>query len=395
MDRYIFGSEKLPGRVDRGFNQLLSIDDLQKDAEVLEINMVLQEIFEAGRALPTSNVTRAIDMVGLDNRGPLNRREGGIIGSAANLTSSQGLTIRSASPASGLSSLLFLCDSGNHQVQVFDANSGVFIRSIGTGVNGAAAGQLSYPTDAVVRVLPSGDSLLYVSDSRNNRIQLFNAETGAHVRMLGEGDLDYPCGLALHAPPAASQLPTLLFVASYKQNAVKVFNPDTGSLVRIIGPGAATRVGAGSALDGPFFIALRTAARGLRFQTLLYVSEYKHRVQVFDADTGALVRTIGAGDAGAGLDQLEYPRGLALQESTPGSGAPCLLYVADYSNDRIQAFDADTGAYVRTIGAGRGSAVGQLDHPIGVTLHPGPDGSALLFVSELAAGNKRVQVFVV
>ena len=69
--------------------------------------------------------------------------------------------------------------------------------------------------------------------------------------------------------------------------------------------------------------------------------------------------------------------------------------MAELYNHRIQVFDADTGAHVCMIGAGRGSAVGQLGCPNCVTLHPGPNGSNLLFVSESVVGNKRVQVFVV
>ena len=320
---------------------------------------------------------------------PITRLEGGIIGSAVNLSNLRGITLHSTFPASGLPSMLFVCDCVKNQVQVFDANSGTFIRSI--GVMGAGVGQLYYPSDAVLRTLSYGASLLYVSDQGNKRVQVFDAESGAHVRMLGVGEVGHPEGLALHVPPS-SQFPTLLFIACFDKNIVKVVNADTGSLVRTIGPTAAS--GARSSLREPLRLAVRRAAKGSGSQTLLYVTEYgKHHVKVFDADTGALVRTIGTGLKGAGPGQLDSPWGLALQESAPGSGAPCLLYVADNCNHRIQVFDADTGAHVHMIGAGTGSAVGQLNCPIDLCLHPGPDGSTLLFVSE--SGNKRVQVFVV
>ena len=103
------------------------------------------------------------------------------------------------------------------------------------------------------------------------------------------------------------------------------------------------------------------------------------------------MRKIGAGVRGAGPGQLNGPRGIALQESASGSGAPCLLYVADCCNLRVQVFDADTGAYVRMMRAGRGNAVGQLQYPNNIVLHPGPDGKMLMFVSD--RDNNRVQVF--
>ena len=68
-DRYIFGSEKIEGRVDRGFNQWISIHELKKDAVFLEMNVALEEIFEPTRAPLNYNSKRATDMVGLENLG--------------------------------------------------------------------------------------------------------------------------------------------------------------------------------------------------------------------------------------------------------------------------------------------------------------------------------------
>ena len=329
--------------------------------------------------------------VGSDPAGvhPLTRREGGVIGSAANLSNPRGLAVRASAPGSGQPSLLFVCDYDRDQVKVFDANSGEFIRSIGSGVEGLGEGHLSAPTDVVVRSLPSGQSQLYVSEVGNNCIQVFDADSGTHIHMLGVGKLDKPRGLALLENPVASQLPTLLFVASCEHPSVKVLNADTGSLVRTIGAGTAG-LDMGE-LKLPIGVAVRKAPPGSASQWLLYVSEFSnHRIQVFDADTGAHVCMIGAGVMGAGPGQLRCPWGIALQESAPGSGAPCLLYVADYWNHRVQVFDADTGAYVRMIGTGKGSAVVQLQYPNNIVMHPGPDGKMLMFVSESA--NNRVQV---
>ena len=184
------------------------------------------------------------DGAGADPAGvhPLTRREGSIIESAANLSDPEGIAVRAAAPGSGQPSLLFVCDHTKHRVQVFDANSATFVRSIGSGVAGAGEGQLSKPRDVALRLLPSGQSLLYVSEIGNNRIQVFDADSGTHVRMLGVGKLAGPYGLALLDRPSVSQLPALLFVASGSHNAVKVFNADTGSLVRTIGTAQLGRV---------------------------------------------------------------------------------------------------------------------------------------------------------
>ena len=59
----------------------------------------------------------------------------------------------------------------------------------------------------------------------------------------------------------------------------------------------------------------------------------------------------------------------------------------------MQVFNVDTGALVRTIGTTgqAGAAPGPLNYPSGVAIHPGADGATLLFVSEYS--NNRVQVF--
>ncbi len=124
------------------------------------------------------------------------------------------------------------------------------------------------------------------------------------------------------------------------------------------------------------------------------MAEYgNNRIQALEADTGTHVRFFGTGTAGAAADQLRSPYGVALLEPAPGSDQPTLLFVADYSNHRVQVFNADTGALVRTLGTtGQAdAALGQLSYPTGVAVHLGVDGAMLLFVTEQC--NNRVQVF--
>ena len=119
---------------------------------------------------------------------------------------------------------------------------------------------------------------------------------------------------------------------------------------------------------------------------MLYVAySGNHRILVFDASTGLVIRSLGNGK-GSALGQLEDPSGLALQ-------LPCrpedkaLLFVADEANCRIQVFDAVTGEALRELSVGDDD--GGKAEPLGVVVHRQPDGSSLLFVSCL---NDRVQV---
>ena len=68
----------------------------------------------------------------------------------------------------------------------------------------------------------------------------------------------------------------------------------------------------------------------------------------------------GTGTVGVVADQLNSPFSVAVHESAPELGQPTLLFVADYSNSRAQVFDADSGEVVRTIGSNgvAGAALG-------------------------------------
>ena len=89
---------------------------------------------------------------------------------------------------------MYVCDYGNHRVQVFGLD-GTFQRMWGS--EGAGEGEFCCPQDVVVR----GD-LLYVSDGGNDRVQVFEKESGAFVRAWGSrgtgaGQFNGPWGLAV------------------------------------------------------------------------------------------------------------------------------------------------------------------------------------------------------
>jgi DNA-binding beta-propeller fold protein YncE len=120
---------------------------------------------------------------------------------------------------------------------------------------------------------------------------------------------------------------------------------------------------------------------------LLYVTDTgKNRIQVFDATTGLGIRSIGNG-YGSALGQLDAPMGVAFQLPSRFNDN-VLLYVADSGNHRIQVFDAVTGEALRELPVGDEAHGGKAE-PNDVILYRQPDGSSLLFVS---CSNGRVQV---
>jgi DNA-binding beta-propeller fold protein YncE len=285
--------------------------------------------------------------------------------------------------------LLYVSDFYNDRVQVFDATTGQVVRSIGNG-QGSELGSLDGPHGLVLQ-LPSrsGDSpLLYVSDTNNHRVLVFDAITGRAIRNIGNnagsnfGSLSQPRGLALQLPSRSGDDP-LLYVSDFDNDLVQVFNVTTGLVTRSIDDDQGSELGH---LLGPEGLALQLPSRP-GDNPLLYVADTcNHRIQVFDAITGLAIRSMGNGK-GTALGQLQDPLGVALQLPSRSSDR-ALLYVADLRNHRIQVFDAVTGEALRELPVGDEAHGGEVG-PFGVIVHREPDGSSLLFVS---CSNGRVQV---
>ncbi len=129
--------------------------------------------------------------------------------------------------------------------------------------------------------------------------------------------------------------------------------------------------------DGQFRFPVGVAAS--RTQDRVYVLDYHNqRVQAFNLVDGAWIFDQKWGTGGTGDGQFNNPEGIC----TDAAGN---VYVADSANDRIQKFTS-TGTHLLTFG-GRGSAPGRLYGPNGVTV----DSEGCIYVAEF--WNNRVQKF--
>ncbi len=90
----------------------------------------------------------------------------------------------------------------------------------------------------------------------------------------------------------------------------------------------------------------------------VYVADtHAHDIKIFDA-SGALLKTVGTGARGEGVDAFNSPTHLSFANGQ--------LYVSDTLNSRINVFTAE-GEFVRTFGR-RGLFVGDLPRPKGVAV---------------------------
>jgi len=151
--------------------------------------------------------------------------------------------------------------SPNHLVYVFDLE-GRFIRTVGKG-KGTGPGYLLFPTYVAV----SADGMLYVADTVNSRISVFD-DTGTFKTQIGKrgdvlGHFDKPKGLAFD--PQGN-----LYVADSGWSNVQVFDGNGEALMFF-----AERGSEPGSMSNPTGLDIDTSGR-------IYVADYlNHRVDVY------------------------------------------------------------------------------------------------------------------
>lgn len=203
------------------------------------------------------------------------------------------------------------------------------------GGPGSEPGRFQEPHDVAV----GPDGLLYITDGRNHRVQVF-APDGRFVREWGS------------------------YCALYEDGQPGCVDPD--------GPGPLP-LGAGQ-FNEPWGIAVGPDGS-------VYVADlWNHRIQQFTAD-GRFVRAWGAFYRVA-ADPREQPGMFFGPREVVVHGDR--VYVADTGNKRIQVFDRE-GRFVTAWG-GAGIAPGQFDEPVGLAVLPSGD----LVVAD--TWNRRIQI---
>ncbi len=196
------------------------------------------------------------------------------------------------------------------------------------GASGSSPGQFDGPRD----VCFAPDGTLFVTDSGNNRVQIFTKEGGFLGAFgspgVGPGQFDHPHSIAI------SPDTSLLAVSDFNNLRVQIFTTAGVYLNQLAVP----------------------SPTGVKFDSsgnLYIASSSANRVFVYSA-AGKVVGEIGA-------DELNSPEGIALLESE--------LAVADTGNHRIVYFDF-SGRVTKAFGS-FGSEDGKFDSPRGIAFGTG------------------------
>ncbi len=265
---------------------------------------------------------------------------------------------------------IYVADSGNHRIQVFDAQGNYLT---GWGEFGTAPGQFNEPWGLAV-----DGEFVYVADTWNHRIQKFTLN-GGFVGTFGQsGSIDGgEASLGLFFGPRSVVLlaDNRLLVTDTGNHRMQVLTRDGEFLQQVGGfgnqPGQMNEpVGLATALDGTIYLADTWNGRIQQFLPELFpIFEWRveawtgqsinnkpylatdslgrvyvtdpegYRVLIFNPAGEYLARF---GQFGADMNSLGLPNGIAIDAQNN-------IYIADAGNHRLLKFNAIFGAPAPTV----------------------------------------------
>ena len=243
---------------------------------------------------------------------------------------------------------LYVVDSGNHKIKVFDA-AGNLQQEIGGLGNTKAT--FKYPSGIAVK-----GGKIAVADRGNNRVQVFDSSFG-YITTLSHG-LNGPAKVDIDSKGR-------FVVADTGNNRIVVFD----SKFNFVNEAEGLAI---SQYSNYYFSPRYIAIGG--DGTLFVSEEERGQISLLDS-AGKYIGEIGA----ASGYQFDAPRDLAVD---PRGWA----FVADKANNAVAIFN-DKGKLVKTIGGARGTGDYEFDSPRDVAV----DSGGRIFVTDLR--NSRVQVF--
>jgi sugar lactone lactonase YvrE len=299
--------------------------------------------------------------------------------------------------------LLYVSDTYNHRIQVFDLTSGspVYSTTIGTaGVSGSGANQFNEP----YRIAIDGSNRLFVADQMNNRVQRCTYSAGWTCTTL-DSSLNHPQGVTIDSSNniyiADTENARIRKCTSggacgdFVNNTYWFYDVAVDSSGRVYGAAAyddiVVRFSSTGTLLGTFvgveFVPYLTdnyhynhpRIRIDPSNNILVLESYGMRLLKLDP-TGTPLWSFGVNGVDSwDNEHLNWPEGLAADKY--GN-----IYVADTGFCRVKMFSPN-GVYQNTLGTGCGSGNYEFDRPVGVTV----DGNGNIFVSD--DNNHRIQIY--
>jgi streptogramin lyase len=267
---------------------------------------------------------------------------------------------------------VYVADTNNQRVQIFNKITRAYVATIGQGW-GQDNNHFKRPSDLVI-----DNSNLYVADYDNFRVQVFSATTRAYVRTIGVTGVPYLTdNLHYNSPQGVAAAPDgSLYIAEYSGQRLVKLNAAGTPQWAIGHPGVrGGQNGENDYFNWPADVAVAPNGR------VAVADQWNHRIQIYNPD-GTYFARLGISSQ-SGTDNLHFaaPSGVSFASSG-------YLLVADTNNQRVQVFDPSFN-YVHTLGVTGvvGSDNAHFNNPSDAAM----DSLGNIYVSDL--WNHRVQVF--
>ena len=244
---------------------------------------------------------------------------------------------------------LFVVDSDNHRIQLFELDDTGFFRfSNSFGRHGKGSGEFRHPRDICV----DGTGKIMVTDSENHRIAVFSAalEFAANFGSRGTepGQFYYPHGITV-------DLRDNIYVADTRNARVSVFTNAMDPILIIDSMGHGV----------PPFMEPYGLLFDPRTWRLFITDRGRHTLSIVKIDPGPELETNPSfkplnqvGKKGFRLGEFHYPYGMCLDADGD-------LFVADGFNHRVSVHNGSDLASLSQVGK-RGEDLGKLACPIAV-----------------------------
>lgn len=264
---------------------------------------------------------------------------------------------------------LYVADRGNQRVQIFDVSNPLAVSHMATLGTTGESGADNTHFDAPFGVT-AVNGKIYVADLGNQRIQIFNAGTYAHLATIG-GSMGAGNHQFQNPIDVAVDSSGTIYVADIGNSRVQVFN-SSYVYVRTMGVTGVPYVTDDNHYYQPFHVDA-TQDGGW-----LVVEQLGHRVIKLNAD-GTQAWTVGeAGVPDSDSTHLNVPHGVAEASNK-------VIYVTDAVNHRVMRY-TQNGSYLDEWG-GYGTGNDQFNWPTGVA--GAPNGDILV----VDTNNQRVQIY--
>ncbi len=278
--------------------------------------------------------------------------------------STEGLFFTPRNVAVASDGTVYVADTSNHRIQVFDAN-GAFVRAWGS--MGTEPGQFNEPWG--IGIAPDGESI-YVADTWNHRIQKFTRDGQLVTAWGANGITDGQLGqIGVFWGPRAVAVDDegRVFVTDTGNKRIQVFDADGVAISQFGGGGLAD-----GNLDEPVGLAVDADGN-------IYVADtWNQRVQVFDRNFQYLRQWPIDGWSSQSVVNKPY---LAVADTPAGRR----VYVTDPENYRVLVFD-DQGKFIATFGQ-YGTESDAMMLPTGIAV----DGQGQIYVADADA--HRIMIF--